>query len=395
MKRILILGGSFAQLPFIVEAKKRGYYTILVDYLDDNPSQAYADEYYNLSTTDKEAVLELALKVKPDAVFSYASDPAALTVAYVSEKLDLPGNSYESVKLLSEKDLFRNLMFQNGFNCPKVLTISEDYKIKEFIDNLEFPVIVKPTDSSGSKGVSRVDNKEVLQEAIEYAITFSRNRKVIIEEFIDNDIADIHGDGFVIDGKLAFSCLGDHIYNGQVNPFNPTGTFWPSKLPEESVRRIESDVDKIIQLSGFSNGPINIEARINHKEVPYVMEIGPRNGGHFVPKAIQYATGFDMLSASFDLIEGRKIVVNENKAKPSAYIALHSEEDGVLEKVEISNKIQPFIKEQHEYVKIGSPVKSFQGANAAVGILLLAFSSIQEMDYYISNINKYVKIKLQ
>ena len=155
MRKILILGGSFAQLPFIIEAQKRGYYTILVDYLDDNPCQKYANEYYNLSTTDKEGVLKLALKVKPDVVYSYASDPAAPTVAYVADKLGLKyTNSPYTVNILGEKNKFKDFLKKNGFNVPKhVIINATDVNIEE-LNQLKLPFFIKPTDSSGSKGIS-------------------------------------------------------------------------------------------------------------------------------------------------------------------------------------------------------------------------------------------------
>jgi len=394
-KRVLFLGGAYAQIPIIREAKNRGWYIITCDYLPDNPGHQLADEYYNVSTTDTEKVLELAKKIKSDFVVAYASDPAAPVAAYVSEKLGLLGNSYDSVRLLSEKDLFRDFLSKNGFNTPKSVSIKENNIDFEKISELQFPVIVKPTDSSGSKGVSKVENINDIQQSIQYALSFSRKEKVIIEEFIDNDIADIHGDGFVVDGKLVFSCLGDHIYNGKVNPFNPTGTTWPAKQPKKIIKEIEKEVAKVIQLSSFTNGPINIEARINHQGKYFIMEIGPRNGGHFVPQAIQYATGFNMVKAYLDLLDGKKIDSNYSEIKPSSYFALHSDKDGILNSVDINEKLKPFIKEFHQYIQPGQPVKSFQGANAAIGILLLTFSSVNEMDSYISNMSNFVKITLK
>lgn len=394
-KRILFLGGAYAQIPIIKAAKVRGWYIITCDYLPDNPGHQLADEYHNVSTTDTEKVLALAKKLKPDFVVAYASDPAAPVAAFVSEKLGLPGNSYESVKLLSEKDLFRDFLAKNGFNTPKIVSIADKNIDIEKIKQLQFPLIVKPTDSSGSKGVSKIEHIDKINEAVEYALSFSRNKRVIIEEFIDNKIADIHGDGFVVDGKLEFSCLGDHIYNGKANPFNPTGTTWPSKQSKKVIEQIEKDVAKVIQLSGFRNGPVNIEARINHQGKHFIMEIGPRNGGHFVPQAIQYATGFDMVSAYLDFLNGNKLDTSYSKITSTAYIALYSEKEGILKDIIINEKLKPFIKEFHQYIQPGNPVKSFQGANAAIGILLLAFSSESEMDYYISNMSKLVTVSLK
>lgn len=392
IKKVIFLGGAYSQIPIIKEAKQRGWYIVTCDYLPENPGHQLADEYHNISTTNTEKIIELVAKIKPDYLVAYASDPAAPVASFICEKLGLPGNSYDSVKLLSEKDLFRNFLFRNGFNTPKSISVSEDILELEHIKQINLPVIVKPTDASGSKGVSKVDKADDIEAALNYAFTFSRNRRVIIEEFIDNEIADIHGDGFVLDGKLVFSCLGDHLYESKVNPFNPTGTLWPSKQPSHLVNRISQEVEDIIQLSGFRNGPINIEARINHEGMIYIMEIGPRNGGHFVPQAIQYATGFNMVAAFLDLLEGKKIKINNYEIRPIAYCALFTDKDGILSSIKIEENFKPFIKEYHQYIQLGCPVKSFKGANAVIGILLLTFSTQVEMEFYTTHINQFVEI---
>lgn len=394
-KRILFLGGAYAQIPIVKEAKNRGFYIITCDYLPDNPGHKFANEYHNVSTTDMEGVLNLARKVKPDFVVAYASDPAALTAAYVSEKLGLPGNTYKSVRMLSEKDLFRNYLKENGFNTPEVVQITESDNPHEKLCFLKFPFIVKPTDSSGSKGVSKVAGTDEIDPAIKSAFAFSRNKRIIAEEFINNKLADLHGDGFVVDGELVFSFLGDHIYNKKTNPFNPIGTLWPSIQADEVIEKIKNDVAGIIKGSGFRNGPINIEARINSKGKHYVMEIGPRSGGHFVPQAIQYATGFNMVAASLDCILGQKIIIPDQPRKCSAYYAIHSDYDGELIHLSINDELKRFVKELHQYVLSGEKVKSFRGADAAIGILLMMFDSREEMDATINNMNYFVDLRIK
>jgi biotin carboxylase len=392
-KKILLLGGAYAQIPIIREARNRGMYIITCDYLPNNPGHKLANEYYNVSTTDFKGVLDLARVVKPDYIAAYASDPAAPTAAYVSEKLGLPGNTYLSVRSLAEKDLFRNLLKDNGFNTPKFVNLIEKDDPKTKLKDLLFPYIIKPTDSSGSKGITRIDCEKQVDEAFVYALAYSRKKQVIAEEFIDNDQADIHGDGFVIDNELVFSCMGDHIYNIKTNPYNPIGTLWPTKLADRDLEIIKNDVSKIVKLSGFSNGPINIEARINSIGKHFIMEIGPRSGGHFVPQAIKYATGFDMVKAFLDVLNGNKISFVANARTPVAYYAIHSDSPGMLKSIKISDKIKPFIKEFHQYVQSGERVSSFQGANATIGILLMTFDEREKMEYIIDNIQEFIDIK--
>lgn len=147
MKKILLLGGSAQQIVAIKTAQKLGYYTVLCDYLPDNPGQYEADKFYLVSTTDKEAVLKVALDECVDGVLAYASDPAAPTAAYVAEKMKLLTNPYESVMTLCNKDRFRSFLKNNGFNTP----VARGYSNNEVDTTLfSLPVIIKPVDSSGS-----------------------------------------------------------------------------------------------------------------------------------------------------------------------------------------------------------------------------------------------------
>lgn len=395
MLKVLFLGGAYAQIPILKEARSRGYYIITCDYLPDNPGHKLADEYYNVSTTDVEGVLKLARKVRPDHIVAYASDPAAPVASYVSEKLDLPGNPYQSVRILSEKDLFRRYQKDHGFNTPEVVILKETDNAGEKLSCLNYPFIIKPTDSSGSKGVSRIKQAGEIDKALASAFEFSRKKLIIAEEFIDNQVADIHGDGFVMDGELIFSCLGDHVYNIKTNPYNPVATLWPSRHPDEIINRIEKDVSDIIRGSGFRNGPVNIEARLNSDGMHFIMEIGPRSGGHFVPQAIQYATGFDMVKASLDVLEGKKIDLPARTQKCSAYYAVHSDTEGELVHLSVHDGLKPFIREFHPYIVPGGRVRSFSGANAALGILVMTFNDRDEMEMIMDKIHLLIDLKIK
>jgi biotin carboxylase len=391
LKKILFLGAAHAQVPIIREAKRRGYYIITCDYEPDNPGHVLADEYHNISTTDEEGVLRLAAKVNPDLVLAYASDPAASTAAYVSEKLGLPGNSYESIRLLSQKHLFRDLLKNNRFNYPRIVSF-ERHELPE-IDGipLEYPVIVKPVDSSGSKGVTVVDSFRGVRYAAEYALSFSRSERIIIEECIDPLNGDLHGDGFFLNGELVFSMIGDHIYNGKVNPLNPAGTSWPSVASPFYIEEIKRQVESIARLAGYSDGPVNIEARINREGKVYIMEIGPRSGGHFVPQAICHATGFNMVDAQLDLLSGIPVTIPKFKVVPTSYFALHSGNDGVFQKIQIDKSVKRYIVEKHIYVRQGDRVRPFVGSHAALGILIMSFPNTEIQRKVMSRMNAQCK----
>ena len=157
-KKILLLGGLRYLLPVIKAAHDLGYYVITCDYIPNNIAHKYSDEYHNVSIVDKEAVLALAQKLQIDGIMSFAVDPGVITAAYVQERLGLPGNPYASVLILQNKDLFRDFLREHGFTIPNSRSFSSLEEALSDISWYVFPVIVKPTDSAGSKGVMRVDS---------------------------------------------------------------------------------------------------------------------------------------------------------------------------------------------------------------------------------------------
>jgi len=170
-KKLMLLGGLRYLLPIIEAAHRMGHYVITVDYLPDNIAHKYSDEYHNVSILDKEAVLKLAQELQIDGIMSFAVDPGVVTAAYVAEKMGLPfQGSYESVCILQDKARFRQFLADNGFNVPMAKGYDEKEKALHDNDIFNWPVIVKPVDSAGSKGVSRVDRVEDLSDAIYYAI---------------------------------------------------------------------------------------------------------------------------------------------------------------------------------------------------------------------------------
>ena len=192
-------------MPVIKAAHEQGYYVITADYLPDNIAHKYSDEFVNVSIIDKEAVLAVAKEKNIDGIMSFGVDPGVIAASYVQNKMGLPSfGPYESVEILQNKDKFRQFLADNGFNVPKskaFSSVEEALKDREFY---EFPVIVKPTDSAGSKGVTRVDCFEELLPALEYAFAHSIKGKVIVEEFIEKSGCSSDTDSFSVDGELKF-----------------------------------------------------------------------------------------------------------------------------------------------------------------------------------------------
>ena len=202
-KKLMLLGGIRYLLPVIEAAHKQGYYVITADYLPDNIAHKYSDEYVNVSIIDKEAVLKAAQEKEIDGIMSFGVDPGVVAASYVQNQMGLPSfGPFESVEILQNKDKFRAFLTQHGFNVPWAFGFSTVEDAWENKDKFAYPLIVKPTDSAGSKGVRRVDEEQELLSALQYAQEHSIKGNIIVEEFIEKEGCSSDSDCFSVDGEL-------------------------------------------------------------------------------------------------------------------------------------------------------------------------------------------------
>lgn len=399
MKKLLLLGGSVQQIVAIEKAKELGCYTILCDYLDDNPGQTIADKFYLESTTDKEAILKIAQKENVDGIVAYASDPAAPTAAYVAEKLSIPTNSYESVTILSEKHKFRKYLLENDFNVPNHCNFIElkDDNIKK-ISKFNFPIMVKPVDSSGSKGIRKIYNIDDLDDAVKYAKQFSRNNIIQVEEYIEKDHKYmVGGDIFVVDGEIKFWGLLNCHRDNLVNPLVPVGKSFPLHLSKKRQKLIKIELNKLIKSLNIKFGAFNVELMITKDDKVYFIEVGPRNGGNMIPDLLSMISGIDLITATIKFAVGGQNFRVEFSGNNKLFAThnLHSNRDGIYKNIVFSPKLERYIIRKNIYKKQGDSVNFFDGANKALGIIFMEFDTENEMNNILLNINDYINIVLE
>lgn len=403
MKKLMILGAMETHISLIKRAKELGFYTITVDYIPENPGHKIADEAHFDSTTDKEAVLKLAKKLKIDGIMTFCSDPAAPTVAYVQEKLGLKGNSYKTVKTMSEKDLFRSFLKENKMNVPHSCGFENFLSAKSHLKDFVFPIIIKPVDSSGSKGCTVIQkhnehDENKLKKAVDACLDISRCKRFVIEEYIENDGPQLHGDGFVLDGKLVDLFLGDHHFDKSLNNLVPVSTTFPSVHTDDEIQMCKKEVETFLKKVGFKNGGFNVELRISKKDgKPYIIDIGARNGGNFVPNLIQHAYGFNFLDAAINVAMGENLYLRNCYKNLGFYshLVLHSKLNGIISEINLSSEIKKRIVEEHIYKKAGDTVSEFLGANTAVGVLILKYENLKIMNEIIDSIDKYYEVRIE
>lgn len=386
------------QIPAILKAKELGYYVITVDYLPDNPGHKYADEYHNVSTTDLEAVLKLAQELKIDGIVAYASDPAAPTAAYVAEKMELPGNPYESVRMLTEKDLFRDFLQKNGFACPQAGGYTTYEAALADIDRFKFPVMVKPVDSSGSKGVVKICDKSELKVAVDEALSYSRGKRFVVEEFIVKKGYQVSGDGFSIDGKLVFTSYGNELYSGKgTREYVALGEFWPSLLTSAQKEKIDAELQRLITALGMRTCAYNIEVILDKDDNVYILELGPRNGGSYIPQLIQYATGVDLVEITLKAAMGDPLpplAMAETKGVWSNYM-IYSTRSGKFKGLKFDPGFEKNLLEVHCTASVGQEVHAYQNTSHSLGTILFKARTVDEMIGITSNIERCYDVQVE
>lgn len=396
LKKILLLGGSAQQVIAIETAKRLGLYTVLCDYLPNNPGQYHADKFYLTSTTDKEAVLRLAIEEKIDYVIAYASDPAAPTAAYVAEKLGLPTNPYQAVQTLCQKDLFRQFLRTHGFHAPRSCGYDSREEALAGIDSFRFPVIIKPVDSSGSKGATVLREPEGLEKALDYAFSYSRGHRVIIEEFIEKKHPYlIGGDIFVSDGKVILWGLMNCHRDAAVNPLVPVGKSYPLLLGDRDRLAVQETLQRLVTELGIRFGPMNVELIIDREDRVFPIDIGPRSGGNMIPDLLGLIFECDVVEMSIRAAMGEKAPETRREGRPYyATLNLHSGRKGTLEKIVFAPEIEKYVIRKYIYKKPGDPVNRFANAANALGIVFFRFPDEQTMIGMEEQMSGYVKVML-
>jgi len=397
MKKILLLGGSAQQVIAIETAKRMGYYTVLCDFLSDNPGQYVADKFYLVSTTDKEAVLKVAVEEQVDGVLAYASDPAAPTAAFVAEKLGLPTNPCAAVETMCNKDRFRCFLYEHGFHSPKAKGYYSSEEVRKNIDEYHFPVIIKPVDSSGSKGVTVLHTLEALDDALAFAFSFSRCHKIIVEEFVEKKHPYlIGGDVFVWDGKIILWGLLNCHRDNAVNPLVPVGKSFPLSLDEKDVTAVRLTLQRMVDQLGIRFGAMNVELVVDGENRVWPIDVGPRNGGNMIPDLLGLIFGVDVVELSIKAAMGvaNRIIVSEGKQCYATH-NLHSCKEGTLERIKFSPVIEKHIIKKCIYKKRGDSVDYFDNAAKALGIVFLRFDNEEQMHHLLNEITNEIEIVLE
>lgn len=306
MKTLAIIGASYLQRPLVEKAKAMGLRTICFAWAEGAVCQDLVDVFYPISIVEKEQILTICRNEHVDGICTIASDVAAPTVAYVAEQMGLVGNSYEAALNANNKYLMRKAFANAGIPCPQFTCVQGVEGLEERIHvikkQFQLPLIIKPSDRSGSLGVSKVEDWRELYKVIVHAMDLSFKHEVMVEEFIEGD--EISVEYISYDSVHYPLQITDKITTGAPH-FVEIEHHQPSMLPHKICDEVHTITRRALSALGITCGASHSEYRITKDGYIYVIEIGARMGGDFIgSNLVQLSTGYDFVKGVIEVALG-------------------------------------------------------------------------------------------
>ena len=300
MRKIAIIGASYLQEPIVRKANEMGLYTICFAWREGATCADICDKFYPISITEKKEILRVCKDEKIDAICTIASDTAVIAVNYVAANMGLIGNDDSYSVACTNKYAMRQCFVKNSVPSPKYVLASANKPID--LIEFKFPVIVKPTDRSGSRGVEKVISTDLLEAAVARAIEASFSREAIIEEYVDGQ--EISVESISYKGQHYILQITDKVTTGAPY-FVELAHHQPSSLPNEIQQRVRSIVINALNALHIEYGASHSELKITPSREIKVIEVGARMGGDFIgSNLVQLSTGYDFLKGVIDVAMG-------------------------------------------------------------------------------------------
>jgi biotin carboxylase len=389
-KKIIILNGSHSEIPLIKAAKSLGFYVITTGNSPSLIGHAYADEYHLVDFSDPDAILRIAEKMKIDAICSCANDFGAITASFVSDRMNLPGHdSYDTTLLLHHKDRFKRFALENDIQTPYAESFDKLDPALSSVGRYSFPLIVKPIDLTGGKGVSKVTSIEEYVDAVNLSFSLSRLNRIVIEEFVDGTQHSFST--FISKGKVVFY-FSDNEYS-YLNPYLVSTSAAPATNINRVAEALIKTAEKIASLLSLKDGIFHMQYLYCNDE-PYLLEITRRCSGDLYPYPVDYATGLNWASWIVKAETGMDCSVFPEVTQ-KGFCGRHcimSSKNGSVNNVVIDEQIAENIFKKLMWWKKGYSIKNY--LEEKIGIVILKYDSLDEMLDKTERINDLIFIDI-
>ncbi len=366
-KKLMILGAGIYQVPIIKKAKELGLFTIVVSYRGNYPGFELADTCYYIDTTDEDKVLEVARQENIDGICTSGSDVALISLGRVCSELNLCGLSYSAAQYSTNKSKMKDAFIAHNVRTAKHYTVSSREELQERFEQLQKPVILKVVDSSGSRGIIRVDSADGIDTAYEKIMRITKLDYFIIEEFLEGE--EFGAQAFVFNGEIKFVMAhGDMMFHGDAGV--PIGHYVPHELDQDVLRDLIRQLENSVNALGFDNCAVNADFMLCNQKV-YVLEIGGRAGATCLPEMTSIYYGIDYYRMLVESALGTepRIVFNERNACAGELIISHA--SGNITGMDNSNQQDDFIVDLSFDCQLGDPVSKFAVGPDRIGQIVV------------------------
>ncbi len=392
-KKVMFVGAGNYQKRGIEKAKEMGLLVVATDGNPDSPGLEIADFAYVVDVKNFEKNLEIARKNSIDGVLTIASEVSVRTVAYICQELKLPGISMDTADKCTDKDLMRRVFGNSNVPVPISHSVFNLQELFQKVKEIGFPIVIKPADSAGSRGVKKIENDYELEAAFYNAMSYSGKKKVIIEEFMDGEESSI--DAFVCDNKINILALSDKIRTAPPYLLDTTVIF-PSAYPLKIQHNMIDIAKKAINAVGIKMGAVHLEIMMTSKG-PIPVEIAARGAGFKVYSDIlPNVTGIDILKATIQCALGNSVDLSRTK-KMASVLKFIEAKTGEIKKIinlDIAKEV-PGIYELEIYKKPGETIRPLQSGDDRVGHIISFSDSRPSALDCIKNVENILEIIIE
>lgn len=369
MKKVIILGASFLQIPIIKTAKSLGYYTVVADMNPEAEGFKYADKKYVVSTIDTKALIEVVEKEKPDGIVTAATDMPMRSIGYIGEKFNFNTVSYETALKATDKYKMREALFNFGVPVPKYFLVDSENEYFKAISKIKGKKIVKPIDSSGSRGIFLLEDDNEAKTAYQHALDNSKSKTILVEEYMQGE--EVSVETLTVNGETHVIAITDKITTGA-----PHFIEHAHKIQSNKSEIIKSDIEKV---AIAANKALSIESGPSHTEImvtsegPKIVEIGVRLGGDFITShLVKYATGIDIIEAYLKQSVGEPLANLKDHLNKGCAVHFIQSKPGVLKTANIPEHIlnHPQVIEVGLTAKVGDVLGEANSSTSRIGHII-------------------------
>ena len=391
MKKLMIMGAGIYQVPLIKKAKEMGIHTIVVSIPGNYPGFALADQVIYENTVDYERVLEVARRENIDGIVTAGTDVAVITIGKVCDELGLTGISFDAARIASNKIRMKKKYEEYGVRTARFREVSFEDRLEEKTEGLNFPLIFKAVDSSGSRGIIRVDSGDEFENARSIVKENTHVDHFIVEEFIEGK--EFGAQAFVYHGEVKFILPhGDYVFQGDTGV--PVGHFAPYDLSSETVTDTRIQLERAITAMGLDNCAVNADFILKDGKT-YVLELGGRSGATCLAELVSIYYGFDYYEKMIRAALGEEVDFPMSHHVPNASMLLRSEKDGVIKSIVNKNVPDDDICEIQFDYQVGDHVKKFHVGPHRIGHVIAKGETLDAAVYKLNEALSRIRIEVE